>query len=145
MAHLYSENASYWANSEAKRSSHKGATKALDIRDQERDPETGLGRNEPVRLTFDSPAPSQKSRAGHRSAALEDARHGSQKIDGEAAPAEELPADSTPTASLLGGLQTPDHPEELPRQPGVQPQACHLASLLAEVAEQLFMTSPLPL
>ncbi len=142
MAHLYSENASYWANSETKRSSHRGATKALDIREQE-ECEPGLGRIEPVRLTFDSPAASKKSLADHWSAPLED--NGSQKVDGEAVPAEEVPADTTPTASLLDGVQTPEHPEELTGQPGMQPQACHPASLPAEVAQQLVMTGPPPL
>ena len=126
---MYSENASYWANSEAKRSSHRGVTKALGTKDQKSDTEAGLGRIEPVRLTFDSPSASQKSPAVRRAALLEkEPCHDLQSIDGEA-PAEELPTDNTPTASLLDGVQTPDHPEELTGQPGAKLQACRPASL----------------
>lgn len=138
MAHLYSENASYWANSEAKQDSNRGWTKAQDMGVHKQDCESGLGdRIEPVRLTYGSPAAAHNSPAGHRSPPYpEDARLGSQSIDGEP-PAEELPAESTPTASLLDVVQTPDPPEELTGQPAVHLQACQTASLQAEVSEQL--------
>ena len=132
MAHLYSENASYWANSEAKRHSDRGWTKAQDIGVHEKDCESGLGRIEPIRLTYGSPAAAHNSLAGHQSAPFqEDARHCSHDSDGDP-PAEELPAESTPTASLLDGVQTPDPPEELTGQPNKGLQASCPASLQAQ-------------
>ena len=137
MAYIYSENLSYWANSDAKQSSTRGGSKALEIREHEKDTEAGLGRIEPVRLTFDSPAAAQKRLNEQRSASSQEDRNASQEVDGEA-PAEELPPDHTPTASVLdSGVQTPDPPKELTGQPGVHLQASALPGCQPNVSAAL--------
>ena len=131
MAHIYSENLSCWANYDAKQASTRGGSKALTHRAllDEKDTEAALGRIEPVRLTFDSPTVAQKTLTDQRSASYQDG-DAPQAVDREAT-AETIPADHTPAASVLDGVQTPDPPEELTGQPGVHLQASGPALMLA--------------
>ena len=128
MADVYSQNLSFWANSEARRQSNRKGRKASDNKEHTRFSDAGLGRIEPVRLTFDSPDTAQKSSTGQYAAPDQDISNTSPEVNREAL-AEGLPGDSTATTSMVDGAQTPDPPEHLTSREGAVLQACRLALL----------------
>ena len=114
MDDTYSENRSYWANSEPKQQVSKPGSKVLGEAQHEK--ETGIDQDsfEPLRLTFDSPAATQKASSGQHPAFITASLQHSDTSLGKALD------DATPTASLVGGVQTPDLPEHLAEHAGSQ-------------------------
>ena len=114
MDDTYSENRSYWANSEPKQQVSKPGSKVLGEAQHEK--ETGIDQDsfEPLRLTFDSPAANRKVSSDQHPASITASPQHSDTSLGEAL------HDATPTASLVGGVQTPDLPEQLAEHAGSQ-------------------------
>lgn len=110
MRDAYSENQSYWANSEPQQmsSARRGKNPLGSTGDEV---EADVDTIEPIRLAFGSPMVLQED------SSREQAKHEpSQRTDSAAEEplAEEFDADATPTASVLDGVETPDQtPEQL--------------------------------
>lgn len=107
MDHIYSENRSFWANSEPKQQVSKPESKALGEAQHEKETGSDQDSFEPLRLTFDSPAATLKVSSDQHPASITASPEHSDTFLGEAL------QDATPTASLVGGVHTPDLPEQL--------------------------------
>ncbi len=81
----------------------------------------------PVTLMFDSPTAAQNSSLDRHSIPSQEPSLNAWQDGGT--PAKEHAADSTPTASLVDGVQTPDPPEALTGQSGIQLPPAIQASL----------------
>ena len=139
MEDSYCENSGYWANSESKRNTSAAIKRPLESTEAQTEAVLDQDSIEPVRLTFTSPAATQRQSLDqltmHYTGPIQGPSQHPHDSDREAA-AEASAGAATATASMIEGVQTPDLPEQHTGSMGAR--SLHTAPAVLQASPCLF-------